>query len=272
MIGDYVSYMTATTKETRRNDWKALNFAGTVDWAVDLQEFSNADKMTIPNRPASGNGCVSGEDRSENTGDLCSFTCTLGFCPETLCRCISQGDLEPLPQAVGGADDVMARDEFDVDTNRLCRFSCKYGYCPGDICFIPEPDAPDTPSNLPVQFNPDNGPNWARMREENLEQCPIYKNYKYRDVGMNHCKNRCQVEIDKATEESGRANWGCVGHWPGQKSIPWQQPLGSQYGPYAIGKCLCNSPAIDWLADTFIEFVTVVAQVCIWRSVKIGKR
>lgn len=34
--GDYVSYMTPTTKFTRRNDWKALNFAGSIDWAVDL--------------------------------------------------------------------------------------------------------------------------------------------------------------------------------------------------------------------------------------------
>ncbi|CAI4215537.1 unnamed protein product [Parascedosporium putredinis] len=38
--GDYVAYMSETTKETRRAYWKELNFAGTVDWAVDLQSFT----------------------------------------------------------------------------------------------------------------------------------------------------------------------------------------------------------------------------------------
>lgn len=34
--GDYVSYMTESTKATRRSDWQGLNFAGTIDWALDL--------------------------------------------------------------------------------------------------------------------------------------------------------------------------------------------------------------------------------------------
>ncbi|KAK7990526.1 hypothetical protein PG990_014806 [Apiospora arundinis] len=45
--GDYVSYMTDTTKITRRSDWQGLNFAGTTDWALDLQNFG-ADDMNTP--------------------------------------------------------------------------------------------------------------------------------------------------------------------------------------------------------------------------------
>jgi len=43
ITGDYVAYTTPKTKETRRSDWKKLNFAGTVDWAVDLQSFTRDD-------------------------------------------------------------------------------------------------------------------------------------------------------------------------------------------------------------------------------------
>jgi hypothetical protein len=35
--GDYVAYLSNATKIARRSDWKGLNFAGSVDWAVDLQ-------------------------------------------------------------------------------------------------------------------------------------------------------------------------------------------------------------------------------------------
>ncbi|PVH90411.1 glycoside hydrolase family 18 protein [Periconia macrospinosa] len=35
--GDYVAYMSNATKVARRSDWKGLNFAGSIDWAVDLQ-------------------------------------------------------------------------------------------------------------------------------------------------------------------------------------------------------------------------------------------
>ncbi|KAI1465659.1 glycoside hydrolase family 18 protein [Daldinia caldariorum] len=37
---EWASYMTDETKQSRRERWKNLNFAGTVGWALDLQEFS----------------------------------------------------------------------------------------------------------------------------------------------------------------------------------------------------------------------------------------
>lgn len=37
--------MSDKTKESRRDKWKKLNFRGTVDWAVDLQEYNVADTV-----------------------------------------------------------------------------------------------------------------------------------------------------------------------------------------------------------------------------------
>ncbi|KAF3003978.1 hypothetical protein E8E14_006528 [Neopestalotiopsis sp. 37M] len=41
----WVAYMSDDTKEARREKWKGLNFGGTIDWAVDLQEFNSADTL-----------------------------------------------------------------------------------------------------------------------------------------------------------------------------------------------------------------------------------
>lgn len=79
--GDYISFMTPTTKDTRRSDWKSLNFAGTIDWAVDLQSYTEDDRSHIPGRPSSGQGCLGGRDNTEDTDELCEFTCEYGFCP-----------------------------------------------------------------------------------------------------------------------------------------------------------------------------------------------
>lgn len=37
--------MGSNTKQARRDTWKKLNFRGTIDWAVDLQEFNIADSV-----------------------------------------------------------------------------------------------------------------------------------------------------------------------------------------------------------------------------------
>ncbi|KAK3360576.1 killer toxin alpha/beta [Lasiosphaeria hispida] len=40
---EWVAYMSKVTKETRRKHWMGFNFAGTIDWAVDLQSFTIDD-------------------------------------------------------------------------------------------------------------------------------------------------------------------------------------------------------------------------------------
>lgn len=42
----WVAYMTDEVKESRKKRWEALDFAGTVDWAVDLAEFTGDDGST----------------------------------------------------------------------------------------------------------------------------------------------------------------------------------------------------------------------------------
>ncbi|KAL7805617.1 hypothetical protein V8C26DRAFT_440515 [Trichoderma gracile] len=56
---EWVAYMSDKTKQTRREKWKGLNFLGTVDWAVDLQEFNVTDDTDPPQGgPATGPGCI----------------------------------------------------------------------------------------------------------------------------------------------------------------------------------------------------------------------
>ncbi|POR35152.1 Killer toxin alpha/beta [Tolypocladium paradoxum] len=40
----WVAFMSQTTKSSRTGYYKGLNFAGTVDWAVDLQDFTDEDR------------------------------------------------------------------------------------------------------------------------------------------------------------------------------------------------------------------------------------
>lgn len=42
---EWTAYMGSNTKQARRDTWKKLNFRGTIDWAVDLQQFSIADAV-----------------------------------------------------------------------------------------------------------------------------------------------------------------------------------------------------------------------------------
>jgi hypothetical protein len=61
MIGDAVSFMTPLTKKTRRTEWQKLNFAGTIDWAVDLQSFT-ADDGDPDSKCSDGDRMISTEN------------------------------------------------------------------------------------------------------------------------------------------------------------------------------------------------------------------
>ncbi|CRG90584.1 hypothetical protein PISL3812_07628 [Talaromyces islandicus] len=45
--GNWAAYMGPKTKASRRDHWKGYNFAGTIDWAVDLQDFSDDGSIEI---------------------------------------------------------------------------------------------------------------------------------------------------------------------------------------------------------------------------------
>jgi hypothetical protein len=133
--------MTTTTKNTRREEWKKRNFAGSIDWAVDLQSFTADEyKEDSLERTKAETCCVMGEDVTLDSGSLCAFSCMYGFCPESLCECIAEDEMESLPPKQANVDDIVAYDENNVDLNRLCKWACQYGYCPDDICIKSEPE------------------------------------------------------------------------------------------------------------------------------------
>lgn len=179
--------MDESSKLSRRERWRNLNFAGTIDWAVDLQAFSNAD-MEIPERPSSGQGCISGLDLTLNTWDLCEFTCTYGFCPETLCECRAQGDLLPLPRDQGEAD-IEAWSPADVDITRLCKFACKYGYCPDDVCPAVVNDDEVDDSGAIIEQTESTSPT---KRDIYAKACTVWKGLSPYDNSVAECKKVCQ--------------------------------------------------------------------------------
>lgn len=249
--GDYISYMTPDKKEERRKAWHDLNFAGTIDWAVDLQRFGDEDIDTPAQRPESGEGCVAGEDSTTNTGDLCEFTCLLGFCPESLCYCKETGSLIPDLDVKEG--DFRAIEEVDVDISRLCNFACKRDYCPTTICEM-KPKIEFDEAELAEVNDGD------EVRRENDHNCAVYKNPARRDGEVVKCFNYCKEQVQAAKAEGKTTNYGCIGFWPGAKEIPWQKPPGTTYW-VAAGKCSCDNWILNELADTVLEATPMIAQV-----------
>lgn len=256
--GDYVSYMTPTTKETRRADWKGLNFAGSIDWAVDLQAFTSDDFEDLPERPEGGTGCILGEDLTLDSASLCEFTCELGFCPDTACSCQDFGPLNPLPNE--GSANGRAIDEFDLDINRLCNFACKYGYCPEDVCTRNPTGTTDVSPPVPTQEY-----DYKEVaNREAFGKCIIYreKTPELDRATKNNCVNSCAREIKQAQEDGTSVNYGCVGFWPGPGPIPWQRGIGGGDRDSSIGLCICNDPLVDILVDTMIDAMEAIGQVC----------
>jgi len=260
--GDYVSYLTPLTKSTRRTEWKGLNFAGTVDWAVDLQAFGQEDMEVPADQPSAGQeGCIAGESDDLNADALCGFACHYGFCPPDTCTCVATGPVVPLP-SVQSTGDFEAWDEFDVDLQRLCKFACKYGFCPADSCTTPVVDEWEDDS---VDSSKPTGGLWDKPRNyaENSQQCLIYKNPKFRDVGPDQCAHACATQVEAAKAENRTTNYGCVGNFPLDKPIPWQTyPGSSSPAEYVTGRCVCDNTLVNILADTVIEALPIIAQVC----------
>ncbi|KAK2599166.1 hypothetical protein QQS21_005356 [Conoideocrella luteorostrata] len=258
--GDYVSYMTPTTKDTRREDWKGLNFGGTIDWAVDLQEFTNDDFDNFPEdkkENEKGEVCVAGEDISADSGDLCEFTCELGFCPESHCECITWGSPSSRPKE-DPTSNAVANDGFDVDLNRLCKFACKYGFCPENICQAAPQDWTD---QAPVEVGDDpNYFDYEEARWQNAHHCLIYKDPEYRDASVNQCKPICQQALDEAAEENRISNYGCVGFFPLAKEIPWERYPGTKT-MVAPGECNCDNMLVNEIAQFVLDAMPIIAQI-----------
>ena len=264
-LGDYVSYMQPEEKDNRRAKWSKLNFAGTIDWAVDLQNFGSEDIDAPFKPPESGVGCTWGEDFSGDSGDLCGFTCFFGFCPESLCSCLDTGDLNPLPAEASSAD-YRAVDSIDVDLNRLCSFACKHDYCPSKFCELAPPvdDSGDNDGGCN-----DLDPHSKRcFNEQNLadNKCYIYKDASWAQdqASINQCREACAPAVEEAKEDGRTTNYGCLGFWPGQKSIPWVKTPSAP--TIAQGTCLCDNWLLNELADDILEALPKIFAVSLFTS------
>ncbi|KAH7013067.1 hypothetical protein EDB80DRAFT_680131 [Ilyonectria destructans] len=153
--------MTPKTKDWRRADWKELNFVGSIDWAVDLQEFTSTDLTprrtglnpeTDPNRDywnltyhITDDLTISGT-ASRPAARNPVWTKSQGSGRRPLRIFLKPWVLSQIPVRLGcdwSAEEtpICERQErrdslrpLDVDLNRLCKFGCKYGYCPDDVC------------------------------------------------------------------------------------------------------------------------------------------
>jgi hypothetical protein len=250
--------MTTETKNSRRAEWEKRNFAGSIDWAVDLQSFT-ADEYNEESleRPSGTTGCVMGEDVTVDSGSLCAFSCMYGFCPETLCECIYEDEMLKLPAKQADADDIVAYDLNNVDLNRLCKWACQYGYCPDNICIKSEPEIDNS---IPEVGEVDNYYNTTEARLQNAEKCVLFKDPEYRDVSVNDCKKVCKDKVDAAQAEGRTTNYGCIGFFPGAKEIPWEKPPGAVAA--APGRCMCDNWLLNEIADTVLEALPMIAQVC----------
>ncbi|KAI3553762.1 hypothetical protein CABS03_03381 [Colletotrichum abscissum] len=193
--------------------------------------------------------CISGEDRTLNTGDLCEFSCEYGFCLESLCECTARGIPSQVPPEK--EVDVVAWDDTNTDLNILCKFACKYGHCPQDICTsrIDGPD-PEDPLNY-----------IRRVKQSNSKNCNIYKEPQHWDYQKKSCDSICKPETDQAKKEGKMSNAFCLGFWPIDKPIPWQK-----IGPdttIAGGKCECNNPLVNEFADIVLDGMPQMAQVSV---------
>jgi hypothetical protein len=260
--------MTPKTKMKRREDWRKLNFAGSIDWAVDLQAFGQEDAQIAADRPTSGEeGCVMGEGRDLSWDELCAFTCNYGFCPETVCFCTLTNRLEPLPP-VRSTGDFVAWNEFQPDLQRLCKFACKYGYCPDLMCGVAVVDEWEDGSVDSGQSPDEQGGLWdkAKNHAENSKSCRIYKTGQRQEVAtLADCYPQCRVAIEEAKAEGRMYNYGCVGFWPLDKPIPWT-PFPSSSDPNlvtALGKCSCDNMLVNSFADLIIDALPIIAQVCV---------
>ncbi|KAL0783347.1 hypothetical protein CaCOL14_001253 [Colletotrichum acutatum] len=201
--------------------------------------------------------CISGEDRTLNTGNLCEFSCEYGFCLESLCECTARGIPSQVPPEK--EVDVVAWDDTNTDLNILCKFACKYDHCPQDIC-TSRIDGPDT-SDIDIVGTDHEDPldYVRRAKKSNAKNCNIYKEPRHWDFQKTSCDSICKPEIDQAKKEGKMYNAFCLGFWPIDKPIPWQK-----MGPdttIAGGTCECNNPLVNEFADIVLDGMPQMAQI-----------
>lgn len=70
------------------------------------------------------------------------------------------------------------------------------------------------------------------------------------------CKEPCKDVVE--AKESGTTSYGCVGNFPVDEPIPYQEMEGLKF---ALGVCVCNNELLEVFFDFFIEAMAAIAQV-----------
>ncbi|PYI33812.1 alpha-1,3-glucanase/mutanase [Aspergillus indologenus CBS 114.80] len=75
--------------------------------------------------------CIEGWGMGDFNG-LCSYSCSLGYCPVGACVCTKLGPQPDFPTPTG----IQGYPAAGKDANYagLCSFTCNYGYCPSTAC------------------------------------------------------------------------------------------------------------------------------------------
>ncbi|KAJ5767255.1 uncharacterized protein N7511_004871 [Penicillium nucicola] len=136
VTGQSIVFSCATTKAENYNAWVGSAMASTT---VDI----------TPKYSLSNEVCVEGWGIGNFDG-LCSFTCSLGYCPVGACLCKKMGPQPKLPKSQGVVGYPIA--SMTGDYIGLCAFACNYGYCPSSACGTTE--VPLTVSTVSA-FTPD---------------------------------------------------------------------------------------------------------------------
>ncbi|KAK8028608.1 carbohydrate-binding module family 24 protein [Apiospora marii] len=73
------------------------------------------------------------------------------------------------------------------------------------------------------------------------------------------CSSQCKDIVEQAKKEHRTTSYGCVGFWPGAKSIPWEYY--PSLGWITEGYCTCDDPVLNLIGDTFLEALPAIAEI-----------
>lgn len=223
-------------------------------------------------------GCRSGISNvkgDESAQKLCEIACSYDYCPGGPCSCTFMGTPREKPPGKSPAGYPLSTTECKYEG--LCGFACAYDVCPSNMCnrnknngpcFIPPdpvevtptPSAPKPPAATAKGWRDE----FIEAEWDNAANCFISDIRSGYDEQQ--CASHCSLSIAAAKKEGRTTSYGCISFTPpGEKVVwgPW--PFGEYNGvfpkSYTPGKCNCDNPLANELADTIVEALPAVAQI-----------
>jgi hypothetical protein len=93
------------------------------------------------------------------------------------------------------------------------------------------------------------------MQNRPSHECAFFDPPRWDDT-RELCKEPCKDAIE--AKGSGTTSYGCVGNFPLDEEIPYQEMEGLKF---ALGVCVCNNELLEVFFDFFIEAMAAIAQV-----------